>query len=103
MIFGAELLVSLLALIALRKGNPGAYYIFFRWSACPLLCWIGWKSFVGDRVGVAILAAILAAINNPVFRVMMSRDKWEIVNLATIGVAVWSAIASLHQIRRNSG
>ncbi len=94
---GAEALILVITLIALRKGNPSGYYTFFRWGVCPLLCWIGWKSLKREQIALAILAAILAVINNPILRVMMERNKWEVVNIATICVAVWSAIVFLNK------
>jgi hypothetical protein len=94
--WAAEALIVLLALIALRKGNPYGYYIFLRWAACPLFAWIAWKAF--DRyknVVLAVAAGLLALLYNPIVRVSMERDRWEIINMGMIAVALWSVVQEL--------
>ena len=96
----AEAVIVILALVALRKGNPHSYYIVLRWVACPLFCWIAWKAFSLSRATLlVILAGVLAVLYNPVLRVILSRDKWEIVNIVMIGIAIWSALLSIRGAR----
>jgi len=97
----AETTIIVLVLVALRKGNPYGYYIFFRWAVCPLFAWIAWKSYSKGTIALAVAAGLMAVITNPVLRVMMSRDKWEIVNILMIAVAIWSVV--LHSIRCTKG
>ena len=98
----AEALIVLLALIALRKGNPYGYYVFLRLIACPLFLWIAWKSYTrAATAALTIAACLLAVIYNPIIRVMLDRDRWELLNLAMIVIAIWSGIKSLQFVPRN--
>jgi hypothetical protein len=96
----AEAAIVILALVAFRKGNPYSFYIFLRWAACPLFSWLAWKAFSkAGGTGLAVTSASLAILYNPVFRVGMSRDNWEIVNIVMIAVAIWSAHFSVKAAR----
>jgi hypothetical protein len=96
-----EAVAIVLAVIALRKGNPYGYYVFLRWMACPIFVWIAWKAYSrGFALLLAIAAGILAVLFNPVLRVMLDRGKWEILNIALIAVAIWSAVVSLKSTGR---
>lgn len=91
-----EAAAVILAVIALRKGNPYGYYVFLRWMTCPIFVWITWKAYSrGYGLLLAIAAGILAVLFNPVLRVMLDRGKWEIINIAMIAVAIWSAAVSI--------
>jgi hypothetical protein len=99
----AEALIIVLALIALRKGNPYGYYVFLRWVACPLFLWIAWKSYsLRAAKSLIIASCILAVIYNPVIRVMLDRSRWEVLNLAMIAIAIWSWLLSLQCARKNN-
>lgn len=96
-----EAAAVVLALIALRKGNPYSYYVTLRWMACPIFVWIAWKAYSrGYGLMLAIAAGILAVLFNPILRVMLDRGKWEILNIALIAVAIWSAAVSLKSTGR---
>lgn len=91
-----EAVAVILALIALRKGNPYGYYIFLRWAICPLFVWIALKTYLrGNGLLLAVSAGVLAVIFNPILRVMLDRQKWEILNIALVAVAIWSALDSM--------
>lgn len=92
---GAEIAVLILTLIAFHKGTPYGYYIFFRWTTCPLLAWMGWKGICRKDTALAIIGLLLSVINNPLLRISMSRDRWELVNIAIIAVSIWSAVVSI--------
>lgn len=97
-----EAAAVILAVIALRKGNPYGYYVFLRWMTCPIFVWIAWKAYSrGYGLLLAIAAGILAVLFNPVLRVMLDRGKWEIINIAMIAVAIWSGIASVKPQSQN--
>ena len=92
-----EAVAIVLAVIALRKGNPYGYYVFLRWMACPIFFWIAWKAYSRSfALLLAIAAGILAVLFNPVLRVMLDRGKWEILNIALIAGAIWSAAVSFN-------
>ena len=91
-----EAAAVVLTVIALRKDNPYGYYVFLRWMACPIFVWITWKAYSrGYELLLAIAAGILAVLFNPVLRVMLDREKWEIINIVMIAVAIWSAAVSI--------
>ena len=91
-----EAIAVVLAIIALRKGNPYGYYVFLRWVACPVFIWIGWKAYsYGFGIVMVISAGVLAVLFNPLLRVMLERDRWEILNIVMVAVAIWSAAVSL--------
>jgi hypothetical protein len=98
----AEALIAILALIALRKGNPYGYYVFLRWLACPLFLWIAWKSYVrAAATALTISACVLAVIYNPIIRVMLDRGRWELLNMAMVVIAIWSGAKSLRLHEKN--
>jgi glucose-6-phosphate-specific signal transduction histidine kinase len=91
-----EAVIVIMAIVALRKDNPYSYYIFLRWVACPVLGWIAWKAYSrGSGIMMVIAAGVLAVLFNPLIRVMLDRDKWEILNIAMIAVAIWSVVVSV--------
>lgn len=91
-----EVVIVVMAIMALRKDNPYGYYIFLRWVACPVFAWIAWKAYSrGSGIMMVIAAGLLAVLFNPLIRVMLDRDKWEILNIAMIAVAIWSVVVSV--------
>jgi len=98
-----EAAAVILAVIALRKGNPYGYYVFLRWMTCPIFVWIAWKAYSrGYGLSLAIAAGILAVLFNPILRVMLDREKWEILNIALVAVAMWSAMVSFRSKERQA-
>jgi hypothetical protein len=51
---------------------------------------------------LAIAGGILAVLFNPVVRVMLDREKWEIINIAMIAVAIWSAAVSIRSTKEQT-
>jgi hypothetical protein len=91
-----EAVVVIMSLIALQKGNPYAYYIFLRWVVCPAVGWIAWKAYNRSfSIFLVISAGVLALLFNPLLRVSLDRSRWEILNIALVIVAIWSAAVSL--------
>jgi FtsH-binding integral membrane protein len=98
-----EAVAVILVVIALRKGNPYGYYVFLRWMTCPIFTWITWKAYSrGNGLLLAIAAGILAVLFNPVLRVMLDRGIWEILNIAMIAVAIWSAAVSIKSTKEQT-
>ena len=78
-----------------------AYYVFLRWAACPLFAWMAWKAYSrGSGIPMVIAAGVLAVLFNPIIRVMLDREKWEILNIAMIAIAIWSAVVSVKGVKR---
>lgn len=97
----AEAAIVILALIAFRKGNPYSFYIFLRWAACPLFGWIAWKTYSKPSgTALVVVSASLAILYNPLVRVGMTRDNWELVNIVMIVIAIWSALFSVKGARQ---
>jgi len=96
-----EAAAVILAVIALRKGNPYGYYVFLRWMTCPIFVWIAWKAYsCGYGLLLAIASGILAVLFNPILRVMLDRGRWEILNIALVAVAIWSIAVSFKSKKR---
>jgi hypothetical protein len=99
----AEAAIVILAIAAFGKGNPYSFYIFLRWAACPLFGRIAWKAFQKPGgTALVVVSTSLAVLYNPLFRVGMSRDNWELVNIAMIAVAIWSAAVSFKTAKPQS-
>lgn len=91
-----EAIAVVLAIIALRKGNSYGYYVFLRWVACPVFIWIGWRAYArGFGIVMVISAGVLAVLFNLILRVTLERNRWEILNIVMVAVAIWSAAVSL--------
>lgn len=101
----AEGVILILALVALQKGNTYGFYIFLRWAACPLFGWVAWKSFwrsSAAATALAVASGVLAVLYNPILRVTLDQNRWEVINMSMIAIALWSAVASLNEWRVDS-
>ena len=86
---------SLLLLWALYPGNPYGYYILLRWICCGVFAYLAVKALVQEKQGWVWILGITALIYNPIFRVHLSRELWDVVNIVTIGISV----ASIYVLR----
>jgi hypothetical protein len=99
----AESFIMLLALVALRKDNAYEFYVILRWMACPLFVWIAWKAFsMKGNMPLTVCAALIALLFNPLIRIHLERERWEVLNIAMIAVALWSLVQSLIKPNRTS-
>ena len=99
----AEVAILILAVAALRKDNPYGFYIFLRWAACPLFIWIAWKAYSWSAAtSLAVIAGVFAVLYNPLLRVMLDRNRWEVINMAMIAVAIWSVVVSIKKTTASS-
>ena len=88
-----QAIVCLMLLWALVPSNPYGYYIVLRWVCCVAFAYLAVQAFRQHKKTWVWVLGITAAVYNPIFRVHLTRGIWSVVNVATIGVAVWSVFA----------
>jgi len=75
---------------ALYPGNPYGYYTFLRLVCCGIFAFLAFKSISMEKQGWTWILGITAILYNPIFRIYLSRDIWSVLNIITIGIAIWS-------------
>ncbi len=88
-----QAIVCLVLLWALVPDNPYGYYILLRWVCCAAFAYLAVQAFRREKKTWVWVLGITAAVYNPIFRVHLTRGIWSVVNVATIGIAVWSVFA----------
>lgn len=88
-----QAILVLLLLIALNPSNPYVYYIFLRWICCAAFIYLTIRSLGLGKFGWSVVLVLMAIIYNPIIQVFAFRGIWNIINLATIVVAVASIFA----------
>lgn len=85
-----QAIVSLMLLWALYPGNPYGYYTLLRWVCCGSFAFLAFKSIAINKQGWAWILGVTAILYNPFSRIYLTRDIWSILNIITIGIAIWS-------------
>lgn len=85
-----QVIVSAMLLWALNPENPYGYYILLRWVCCASFAYLAIKALEQEKEGWTWVLGVTAVVYNPIIRVHLTRDIWEIINIATIAVAVIS-------------
>jgi hypothetical protein len=78
---------------ALVPGNPYGYYTLLRWVCCGVFAYLAFQAFDNKRQEWVWVLGIAAGIYNPIMPVHLTRELWVVVNVVTIGIAVWSVFA----------
>ena len=78
---------------ALVPSNPYEYYIVLRLACCAAFAYLAVQAFRREKKAWVWVLGITAAVYNPIIRVHLTRGIWSVVNVATIGIAVWSMFA----------
>lgn len=93
----ASAAIPMLALIwGMQPGNPYGYFVFLRIVVC-LGAFVFAAIFAGQkRETLVVLFAGIAILFNPVFPIHLTRDKWLVIDAATIvmfavGFGFWLA------------
>lgn len=71
---------------------PYAYYELVRVVSCPILLYGTRLSYLFKKNYAAWVFGTLSVLYNPVLKVHLQRESWELVNIATIiflGVIIW--------------
>jgi FtsH-binding integral membrane protein len=85
-----QAIVSAALLWALNPENPYGYYILLRWVCCAAFAYLAIKALEQTKKGWTWVLGITAVVYNPIIRVHLTRDIWEVINIATIVIAVLS-------------
>ena len=88
-----QAIVCLMLLWALVPSNPYEYYIVLRLVCCAAFAYLAVQAFHREKQAWVWVLGITAVVYNPIFRVHLTRGIWSVINVATIGIAVWSVFA----------
>jgi hypothetical protein len=86
---------------ALNPNNPYGSYILLRWVCCGVFAYLAFKAFENGNQGLVWGLCITAAIYNPILRVCLTRAKWSVINIITIGIAVASIVTPKFMRNKN--
>ena len=75
---------------ALNPANPYGYYIILRWICCSIFAYLSVQAHSRNKQGLLWVLGITALLYNPIFRVYLNRELWSIINVVTIGIALFS-------------
>jgi hypothetical protein len=79
-----QVLAMAVLLWALYPDNPYGYYVFLRWMVGIVLVYVAYNAFIRSRDLFAWLFVAGAVAYNPVIPVELTRDIWNVINVATI-------------------
>lgn len=80
--------LSLLAVADL----PYGYYMFLRWAVCAVSVYVVVLGLQTGRIWAAWLYGALAVLFNPIFRIHLSKDIWQPINVITSILLVLAVI-----------
>ena len=73
---------------ALVPSNPYGYYILLRLVVCGACIYLAVSAATLDRPGWTWVLGGAAVLYNPLIRIHLGRDVWEVVNVATIALLI---------------
>lgn len=79
--------------LALIPTLPYGYYTVMRWVVCALCVWLAVSAHRASQEPWIWTWVIIAGVYNPIVPVHANREVWSIVNLVTIAIAGWFALA----------
>jgi hypothetical protein len=85
-----QAIVIAMLLWALNPENPYGYYILLRCVCCAAFAYLAIKALEQAKEGWTWVLGITAVVYNPIIRIHLTRDIWEVINIATIAVAALS-------------
>lgn len=87
------LIILDVTLICVALGHwPYGYYEILRLVSCPIFAFGANLSYKLDRTAPLWVFGTLAVLYNPLIKVHLQRESWQLVNIATIGfllVMLW--------------
>ncbi|MDE0317531.1 MAG: hypothetical protein OXM61_21850 [Candidatus Poribacteria bacterium] len=89
----SQIILIPLLLFALNPSNPYVYYTFLRWICCAVFIYLTIRSLGLGKFGWSVVLVLMAIIYNPIIKVFAFRGIWNIINLATVVIAVASIFA----------
>lgn len=85
-IWRSQVTIILLLLLAILP-MPYGYYIFLRVACCVTFAYIGIRALDDSKTGTAYFLFGIAFLYNPIIRVHLNREAWQVINVITIGIA----------------
>ncbi len=91
-----QVLAVVLLAGALLFDNPYGYYILLRWICCAVFIFLAVRAIQAQVTEWAWVLGVLAGLYNPLIKVPLGRDLWELVNAATLlilaATLIWKPI-----------
>ena len=88
-----QIILIPLLLFALNPSNPYVYYTFLRWICCVVFLYLTIRALGLGKFGWSVVLVLMAIIYNPIIKVFAFRGIWNIINLATIVIAIAAIFA----------
>ena len=85
-----QAIASVMFLIALNPENPYGYYILLRWVTCGIFAYLAFRALEEEKIEWVWVFGIAAAIYNPFIKIHLGREIWSVVNVVSVGIAVFS-------------
>ena len=85
-----QVVASLMLIVALNPDNPYGYYVLIRWVIFGIFAFLAFKALEEEKIEWVWILGITAAVYNPFIKAHLGRELWSIVNVLTVGIAVFS-------------
>ena len=77
-----KIALSILLLLCLLK-MPYGYYQFIRLASLVIFCWLAYENYKDNRMIFVFIYFGLAILFQPLIKIALGRDIWNIVDIAT--------------------
>lgn len=78
---------AVLLVLAVAKW-PYGYYVLLRWATCAAAIFVAYKAYVWKSIWAVWLFGFVAVLFNPLFRIHLTRDIWQPINVVTAAAFV---------------
>ncbi|MFH1968454.1 MAG: DUF6804 family protein [bacterium] len=75
-------IVAIILLLWALADNPYSYYQFLRWVVLVIACYTAYVAYNKQKIGWAWTFGIMAVLFNPIFPFYLSRDTWQLIDVA---------------------
>ncbi len=86
-----QFITAALLLWAVTK-NPYDYYTLLRFIVCPVSAYAAYRLQCLRKPGWCWILGIIAVLFNPIFKVHLQRETWQLINVIVATVMVCAAI-----------
>lgn len=93
-------LITALLMWALVPMNPYGYYSVMRWAVCASLIYLAIKANEQHQPLWIWIWGVAAGVYNPILPVHATRGFWSLINVITIALVIFGAIAKYKELRK---
>ena len=72
---------------------PIGYYTFLRFVVCCTAAYVAYISFISDRIWGVWLFGGMAALFNPIIKIYLGKELWQVVDVIAIGLYIVGILA----------